>query len=337
MIIELDEDLKEIIGDCDSEESQIYKLLDKIAIAYRMGFHFIFSKGIVSNRVLSNKVLSKNIEIVKAFQKVKETEPEYGILVKSAPIKIVVTKEKKFKRKEKEASLRISISYDSDDLQNIITSKTSLLFENSEDGAFYVKCIHFFTRKNKWCIKNKYEIMNGGGDTIAKELIRITKNRDKILFCLCDSDMKSPTSAMGDTAKNAKKLFDALSNKEKFFSKLLIDTSYMEIENLIPSDFLCSINPKSKCFFEKFISNNASLYVDLKKGTFSGILLRDDAQCAKCENNPEQYLKFNSTILKQFNDSKIDLIDNSKLKRNIWLKLGQILFYFTCCANPQVA
>lgn len=156
-----------------------------------------------------------------------------------------------------------------------ITDQTVIIFENIHESNFYSLLLDAinFDRKNHY--KVSFLPANGGGDTTHEVFTEYQKRKDRICFCIVDSDKKYPQDTVGSTANKIRNDYERNLNNDKnaVLSKYYV-TDFSEIENIIPLSVLFEIvqpNSDQECFmnwFVKIIKINLQTYffMDIKKG-----------------------------------------------------------------------
>lgn len=149
---------------------------------------------------------------------------------------------------------------------------TSLLLESASDHPYFN---FIFSNKLKG-LPYAFEVKQGGGGAINKEITRLVKN-ESFLLCIVDSDRISPSCSIGPTASKVKTAFDELQRQSltNLASYYVFDCH--ELENLFSFDVflesLANINAQyKKCLMRiKGVETDPTYhemrkYFDFKKG-----------------------------------------------------------------------
>lgn len=153
-----------------------------------------------------------------------------------------------------------------------LSDSTVLLCENLTDcNAYRYSAKHYMIRNKIRGLKISAKDRLGGGSTMGKVLENIRLTKDEMCLCLVDSDKYSPSSAIGDTAKECVKQCDG-----SWVLKVLL-TNERELENAVPLGcVLESLDGdalgKALKLEELADGDGCDLlkYIDLKKGTNLG-------------------------------------------------------------------
>ncbi|MGR5475213.1 hypothetical protein ACPV5T_19030 [Vibrio astriarenae] len=144
-----------------------------------------------------------------------------------------------------------------------------LLGENLNDAKLYLKFSELFLRMNGEIngVKLNIEPDHGGGSTTIEKFNYHT-NKNRMCFCILDSDKKFPE----DCEKNTSKAFKEHNRTIKFFSKATVIDA-QEIESIIPYKILEDMLPRKGYSAEDIKKldlihsiGNKRLYLDHKKG-----------------------------------------------------------------------
>lgn len=160
-----------------------------------------------------------------------------------------------------------------------LIQETQFMTENLDDATFYQTIAEIYLKWKK--LKNKIKILldqyPGGGSTTVTAYKLIQDKQKRFCLCLLDSDKKSSSSPLGDTAKNVV----AIDDPNKPFCECFV-IGVREIENLIPTRLYSEISSgdpnRIKCVsfleqLEKSTFTEARKYLDIKKGLKLGEIL----------------------------------------------------------------
>lgn len=162
----------------------------------------------------------------------------------------------------------------------------SLILENAtNDGDFYELLLRL-TAKKEQIGDLSYNIHHGGGNGCAAEVTRQATHQ-KIVVCVCDTDLLSPFGAKSATYTSAKAAFNQVQPVGEFFG-----TPGREVENFLPVDVIGDISGNWKAVIEvENIVNSQKfpiaegdcifLYLDLKNGANPG---KYDNYCKSTES-----------------------------------------------------
>ncbi|NVK40721.1 MAG: hypothetical protein HWE39_05710 [Oceanospirillaceae bacterium] len=258
------EDIDEKI--LESEAGQVF--VEKLGMASKEGKICLFGKTTCLDTIASHDSLSSiaRSSFTFALSNYAELGGRYSKVKRQ--VRVFITNSDIYKKNETEDSIIIECDYLKipTDFNNPVT----LLAENHKDAYFYELIAKNTNPYRNLGLDIKLTTTGGGGATITDHMNHYYRNKSVVFICIVDSDLKHPSSAQGDTAKQAKKSFD----ENNFFSDLFI-LDVHEAENIIPDTVINDI------FFRKNdakieaidiytelceIEHSAAAYIDLKNG-----------------------------------------------------------------------
>ncbi len=156
--------------------------------------------------------------------------------------------------------------YEDSYLKTSYLQSPKVVFENINDAMIYKKVCEWYLYQvlelNSY--KVSFEPINGGGDTTANVCESLLK--EGIAFSVCDSDKKSPSCEVGETARKTKEVFSKYGRSSNF---ILIEAH--EVENLIPLDLYKECAREQQMPIINFLEKAVGLqpccygYFDMKK------------------------------------------------------------------------
>lgn len=245
--------------------------------------------------------------------------------------------------------IRIGEFLDSSNFQRCI-----LLGENGNDVMIYAKIADYYRTYNNLNFSLSYKSQTGGGSTTVKEYETIYNNKEEFCFCILDSDKRTPTTAIGDTAKAVRKFHNSLDSGINYKCHYHI-LDVLELENILPLNFykkeLESVGEKKGILKKiqklKSIEEDSILFFDFKEGlrSFSsyvdkedfikywcGLVLQSKMSCDDQVGENYCYVKgYGDSILKTFlelSDEEICNFISGDINESYWLEIGKKISSF---------
>lgn len=204
-----------------------------------------------------------------------------------------------------QVSIKEMIDLDLMDLTIIVT-------ENPDDVQLYYIIGQYYMKHFKFGnLKIDFEERAGGGDTTARVLEAIINEKNRMCFCIVDSDKKYKGASPGNTMG---KIMNIAENyPQKFYEVILMELQ--EIENLIPLSVIEHVgknisNAQKGIDFYKFLVGKADnegqtsyYYFDIKKGIPQKyfVLKNDDTNEEKRTfRKKENYRKYWEIYIKEY-------------------------------------
>ncbi|KIQ17234.1 hypothetical protein RT99_19040 [Flavobacterium sp. MEB061] len=270
MILFIDDSLVDSIA----TELNFNIFFQKLMVSYTEGKHIIIISPLNVKKILTTKVLDSYSEIVLNHYSSHNKASLEVLDLFDKIIRIIPNSEKEtiysdMRSKKQFNNINIDRFIDTANFQ-----KTILLGENGNDIQVYAMMAEYHkkvTRKDSFVLS--YKSQTGGGSTTVNEYKTIFSTGEEFCLCLLDSDKRTPTKAIGDTAKNVEK--HHLLNFNSNFKCNYHVVDVLEIENLLPRVFYLEnyekkdINKKGILnrieSFEK-IDSSSYFHIDFKKG-----------------------------------------------------------------------
>lgn len=198
-----------------------------------------------------------------------------------------------------------------------------IVVEDISDFDVYKSILKWYFSKNK-TLENqtfKLEMTHGGGDRSA-DVCNEHHENGYFVYCICDSDKKYPSDAIGGTSK---KLIDHFNSIDKSDNLLVLDVH--EVENLIPFCILKKTAQTTQLpaisFIEHAVSKSIDVlyYLDLKNGlNYKDVLVEESEFSRYWRYFISDYnCDFTSTQIKKIQAGEIDE------KANITVRLSSML------------
>ncbi len=249
-------------------QNSIHRILD----SWIRGDHFVFASYILLSNLLNGELVH-DIDIP-ALKRLQNKYPflenlkdfqTYIRVIKGIGIWNVI---------RNDGELQIFTSPDNIETKRI-TDKTVLLTENIDEAVFYSAIVESINFEKKNRFKVSYFPGHGGGDTTHQVFSTYQIAKERMCFCIIDSDRKHPTDTLGSTASSLISDYTQnLTNDHTAVMAQYFIPDVSEVENLVPPSILYDAtakNPKASIFCQWLEmnctqENRAFLFIDFKNG-----------------------------------------------------------------------
>lgn len=270
---------REIINQAYNNNIQCIQLIKLLDWTILQGKHIVFAE----KEELKNIVGLKTNDIISAelhgFNYVLSQYPTIGAIVDQLKWHAEFSMNAVSSRDLQTHTIYININ----DIPRFdVCKETHLLCENLADINFYRYVLKYYQKINNLSIRTNYYPILGGGSTTAKVYSAEINEKKALVLCFVDSDQKSPTGTLGDTARATQKV-----DKQKPFNAFLyVLNEVLEVENLIPlkiyNHYINTLHDdeakrKIDCINELGHNNQQYLnFLDMKKGITLRTLIGTD-------------------------------------------------------------
>lgn len=223
MLIKIDES---IIESAVKDDETALHVLQGLATAQFKGYHIIWAKRTVLERLISLEKLS-DIDRNTYLSILKKYATSASTYEKITFYALVSFRESTSRQKD-----HIVINPNEYPNFNFVHA-SNVLAENLNDAEFFGYVGEFVLRESNLAdgVKLSYAKDMGGGDTTAKKYSEYISNAEEFCLTILDGDIKFCGSCMGDTCKKVKRADDT----SPFNCKCYATQKVREVENLLPS------------------------------------------------------------------------------------------------------
>lgn len=264
MLIKIDMEPAEVEALTSSERESLFS---EILRSSRYGFHRIVISRALADWVGENVSLN-SIEKAR-LRKLRANYTQVAEQVKKSQFLVIVVGGANVQFLDSGRIVEIGCRWPN--FKNIL-QRSLLLVENANSDGEVFRLILGHEARRLCFGEISFELANGGGASISKELERFV-GEGRCVVCICDTDMKVPNGAKSDTCKSMLRQAENLQH-----IGLAIGTPGAEIENFIPLSIIEEIyghNKIKECQeLEKIVKNQGDcvsgdcfwLYFDIKEG-----------------------------------------------------------------------
>ncbi|PKM18913.1 MAG: hypothetical protein CVV11_10880 [Gammaproteobacteria bacterium HGW-Gammaproteobacteria-15] len=267
----------------DTEKTQLF--LNRLTIAIEDSNHlFLIDSSIIPKIEACNDLLEHSRKII--IRTARKSIYFNDYFEKGAHLS--------FTKSKKNLGFEIDIIHDDQDIIIRYLAKPCLVLEDASEKHLYQQIIKSYSTSNNRQINVSFKTVHGGGDTTHLRCAEEYLTNEHV-YCICDSDKKTPTDSIGGTARKAKTFFQKINRQ----SNLLILDCH-EIENLLPLNVLNSKAKQDQALTIRFlemisaVNDQHYLYYDFKKShSYHDIFI---ARNTKSEFWRDYYAIFHNTL-----------------------------------------
>ena len=236
MLIEIDDSIRNFVGQSDRNKQLARRAFENIAIAYRKGFHVVTGKPRTFQWLHEN--LGCGNETLATLRKLSYDTTQTALMSRDFNWFVQVIDPSQavarvVRNGGKVASQVPLTQFESFDL----CKESILLAENSVDCAIYTIGARIYSHISPFhSFKVKPDPRPGGGHTTVQLLRDIQAASNRFCICVVDSDRHYPLAPLGRTASDALDLFDPDGGLVS-----LIITATHELENLLPANHISKV------------------------------------------------------------------------------------------------
>lgn len=365
MLIEICED---VVTLAESGDSDSIAVLEKAAIAYKYGKHFVYASFPLLNKICKMELLDKSIR--KIYSDIKKHCASSGTLASGIGFRVKVT--------IASPPANASVSYIQFNPKLMpdfeLYEETHLLAENLLDCFFFEYIVEYYKRLMGINFPICFYPMQGGGDTIKMVYLNEIQLGKHFCLTIMDSDKKYPHDVLGSTCKGVKKVHKKYN---PFHCSYYIMENVREVENLIPLSVVKLNNIYSnKQIFRDNINADFSFF-DMKEGLISCKITKDICnywtsqqlsntklqqqllECSGCVSNSSPKPKekdceevcerrciiegFGSKLLSNLHGNStskerlknVERKDLTNVQETEWYVIGKLIFEW-CCASSHM-
>ncbi|PDW04710.1 hypothetical protein [Candidatus Viridilinea mediisalina] len=291
MLIVLDPSLIDLIRSSPAIHLDAVSALENIAQARRAGKNLVFADHDTLAFLKSYQEISAPARDV--FANLYRRRPQSKSLLDGMAWHVRVVAGVDELRIIRDGNNIISVSFQYFADNPVLSSKITLLTENSLDGKVFEQIARYYLySKSLGHVRLAYDPHGGGGQTTGDEFANIQQAKDRLCLCIVDSDRQIPNGSLGSTAKY---LLDKRDSTLPFCHIHVLPVR--ELENIMPIELYRRLADKDVNRRDMF--NNlkkmrelglidAIKYIDVKKG----MRLFD----LRCKNQNDSKYKFWSHI-----------------------------------------
>ena len=298
MLISLDESLVEGVGAFDAVE---WDALNNLAVAAREGRHFLLAPRSLAASLAEHPMIGARERafyrmLSERFSTLAAVTAAVSISIRvdrdSAPNRIVIGDR---------VQIRLPLGFfrTTRSVQSVI-----LVAENRDDCVIIYEMTRAFARtKRVAAVQTSLEFLPGGGSQTYEVADDVLRAGERLVVVVVDSDRETPAGALGDTARNARRIFR---ERDRAFAELLILRA-RDLENLLPDDFYTLELGADQHHRDSiaFITNlngagceTARLHIDIERGLRLRALLHP-------ERAPDDFADVWGPVVSALRDSKL--------------------------------